>query len=497
MKNNRILSWLSEHRVIRVLVLIAFFYLICFFLFPFDSPLSKVTATDNGIYMTIGRSWIHGAIPYRDLFDQKGPFTFLVNAAGYLLSDSKTGPFLVCGMIVFSALAIEWHILSGISRRLALLTCFLTAAGVWVFAFCLNMPEVHVLPFTAYPVCTFYQWIVLQKGNIQEKLKPGKVFLFGICFGIALMTKATNGMVILGVCISAGVIYFRNRWYSDFWKSIAIFLAGTALIFGIFSVYFLIYGSFHDFIYGTFLFNFLYTGQQSKSADALRTAIQYAIPVLLPAGYLICDARKNGERNYSFVLLTVIFAIAGQSMGNLMPHYAACNLPLYALVIADVLLRLQPGRKRKAAITVYSFLILILFGKLIALDGWRVLTYSRWGEHIYQADIQVKDFIDAHHLGDSMLAYNTEPDIYLISETVPAWKHFSLQDFHAEFDPEIRDEFREILRSRKIQCLVLSSEPIADEESAALISENYELAYTATGKNYRGETRTEYIYVLR
>ena len=142
-------------------------------------------------------------------------------------------------------------------------------------------------------------------------------------------------------------------------------------------------------------------------------------------------------------------------------------------------------------------LFLVCFGYDFALDGWRVLTYAKWGECIAQASEQSKEFIYENNLEDSVLAYNTEADIYLIAEIVPAWKHFTLQDFHAIFEPAIVQQFKEVLQQRTIRCLILPSNHLSDPQADALLEENYQLAHVSTGENYRGDLRTQYIFVLK
>ena len=491
-------TYFDSHRLAAFLLLAVVYFVLCLLLFPFDSPLGKVAATDNGIYMVIGRGWVHGALPYRDLFDQKGPFTFLVNSLGFRITDSRLGPFLVCSVIVFISLAMEWHFLQKRNRQTAITACLLTAFGVWLFAFCLNIPEVHVLPCTVYPVYAVYRWLTDQDGNVQVKLRPLSVFLIGICFGIALMTKATNGMVILGVCLFLAIAYCRQHWFADLFKSILLFLAGTGVVFGVFSAYFAWHGAFDDFIYGTFLFNFLYTNRRMDGFGIFGANAQYAVLFVVVLGYLIHFWRKEGKNSYTaFFACTTITAIIGQSLGNVVAHYVACNVPLYALMIALAIERWKAAGGSKKTCAAVVLLFAFSFGYDFALDGWRVLTYAKWSESIYQASEESKEFIYENNLEDSVLAYNTEADVYLIGDLVPAWKHFTLQDFHAIFDPSITEQFKEVLHQRTIRCIILPSGHLDDPETDALLQSNYSLAHVSTGENYRGDLRTQYIFVLK
>lgn len=45
--------------------------------------------TDTNIYFTIGRGMTRGLMPYRDLFDHKGPLLFILYALGAAISDTS------------------------------------------------------------------------------------------------------------------------------------------------------------------------------------------------------------------------------------------------------------------------------------------------------------------------------------------------------------------------------------------------------------------------
>ena len=52
--------------------------------------------TDSNLYFTIGRGMLEGLMPYRDLFDHKGPLIFMLYALGALVSDTSFfGVFLL------------------------------------------------------------------------------------------------------------------------------------------------------------------------------------------------------------------------------------------------------------------------------------------------------------------------------------------------------------------------------------------------------------------
>lgn len=77
---------------------IAFFsFAILTFFSPSTSWLFGNAATfDSNMFQVIGKYWASGeALPYRDIWDLKGPIIFFVNALGYWLTGDKLGVFFI------------------------------------------------------------------------------------------------------------------------------------------------------------------------------------------------------------------------------------------------------------------------------------------------------------------------------------------------------------------------------------------------------------------
>ena len=77
----------------------------CFVIFSFitiliscysTSPLHKNSyGIDSPIFMNMGKGILNGDIPYRDLFDHKGPLIFYIDALGWKLFGNTLGIFII------------------------------------------------------------------------------------------------------------------------------------------------------------------------------------------------------------------------------------------------------------------------------------------------------------------------------------------------------------------------------------------------------------------
>lgn len=55
-----------------------------------SSPLYPLNDwVDANCFMTVGKSMIHGLVPYRDLIEQKGPLLYMIHAVAALISETS------------------------------------------------------------------------------------------------------------------------------------------------------------------------------------------------------------------------------------------------------------------------------------------------------------------------------------------------------------------------------------------------------------------------
>ena len=88
--------------------------------------------TDTNIYFTIGRGMTRGLMPYRDLFDHKGPLLFMLYALGAAISDTSfIGVFILEALSLAAAVYAGWRTVSLFGEgRLTLLSMPILAAVV-------------------------------------------------------------------------------------------------------------------------------------------------------------------------------------------------------------------------------------------------------------------------------------------------------------------------------------------------------------------------------
>lgn len=134
----------SVHDGIRFILWVIVAFLICYYS-SYVSPYYEIPRDGDAIiYSLMGRGMVEGLVPYRDLFDQKGPLIFLIYGFSYALYGSYWLVFVleVFAVIVSMAFCYKAALLF-VSRRKPLSCLF------WSFIPCVIstvMGEGGILP---------------------------------------------------------------------------------------------------------------------------------------------------------------------------------------------------------------------------------------------------------------------------------------------------------------------------------------------------------------
>ena len=163
-----------------------FSFLICYYS-SYVSPYYEIPVScDPIIYHLMGRGMMEGLMPYRDLFDQKGPFIFLIYGFSYALCGSYWLVFVLEGFAVTASMIFCYKAaLLFVSGKKAFIVSLLILYSMCSFHYYAGggHPSEFILPFqfaAIYGVCRLYR-------DPDRFVRTGVVFGAGI--GMALLLK--------------------------------------------------------------------------------------------------------------------------------------------------------------------------------------------------------------------------------------------------------------------------------------------------------------------
>ena len=223
-------------------------------LLPASPIIQKIPADDSGMYLYTGREILSGKMLYRDVWDNKGPLLYYLNALGlYLGRDSRWGVWFLEFIFVFLAAIAGFKLSREVFGFLPAI--FATVGWVMSLVFVLdggNLTEEYALPLQFLSLYLFWR-------AEKRKLSFWPLFLIGILGGLAFLLRQN----LIGVTISILFFLLIRGWQGkDFLKSVrksGVVLLGFSLPIAVVYGYFAKNQALADLIEATFRFNLAYS----------------------------------------------------------------------------------------------------------------------------------------------------------------------------------------------------------------------------------------------
>lgn len=232
-----------------------------FLLFFFCTKLSPLYEcnywADLHIYFNIGKGLMNGLVPYKDLFDHKGPLIFFIYGLGYLISpDTFAGIYIIESILFFVGLSAVYIISRYfLSKAYAFAVAILFSCTYLVFSGLGGAAEDFVLIFEVISLMLF---ILYFKKDLSAKHIYINLFLQGILLALVFFIKL-NFIIFQAILVLTILTNFLSeRKFSILIKSTLAFNGGFAGVTAIISLYFIINSAFSDFTFAYITFNSLY-----------------------------------------------------------------------------------------------------------------------------------------------------------------------------------------------------------------------------------------------
>ena len=443
---------------------------------------------DAAQFLTIGKGWAEGLLPYRDLFDHKGPVVFFVNMLGYRLTGSKYGVAAIQICFLFAAILAICGILRLEEKsRIYIILCVMIAliimrlnygTGDTTGEFCLPL-----LCWSFYGIFSYFSRI---KDKTEHDFRWA--FLYGITAGICFMTRATN---VSPIAVGVIVITFRlllRKQFRNLYENALAFIVGFLGIMLPFMLYFHWKGVLYEAFYATFLYNAMYLDKMEPwilwaEAKNLRAFcrdffVWYSVFFSSLIRFIKRDRLVGTVLLLTGILEGVIF-LGGANFSN----YAIVCLPQFVLFLNEVYSLLRSGR------TDHRFLagfMMFLTGELCVLSlsgnmssfldyrqSYAVHNERKWEKLFNEIPEEERDSFVVY--GENQLK-----EIYLLTGTMPYYKYFIVQDWHGGFSDKVHSEIYELFRDGDARWILTDeyTEIIGD-----ILETRYELYDTA--ENYK------------
>lgn len=470
--------------------------LITVLIFSACSPLCVFNPWDDAnCFLTLGRSIANGLVPYRDIYEQKGPLLYFVHALAALIS-SKTflGVYfiqaIICAIAHYYSIKIA-SLYTQVTGRLLILSVPLTMLLYSVNAYYYgDSAEEMILPIFA---ITLY--IVLK--SIKEESLPSisETAFIAVGTACAFWIKYTLCGFFLGTVIFFLIYSIRKKIFKKLAKLILVFVVAFVLSAIPILIYFAANHALGD-LFTAYFYNNIFLYKNVEDAIPLTGAIPYA---------LIITVLKLINNPYLIVmlLLSVIFFITKKRFTEL-----AAYMTLFFFTIVFIFQGSFIGFYYIFAVASFTFPALAgieLFcsrfriNKAVIIPVSAVLTVVAFFFSIATSNISKKkndypQFVFAEYIKDypdaTLLEYDfMDQGFYTAAGIIPSEKYFCSLNIDSILD-EARIAKEDAVRNQRVDFIVTRNHAY-DWNGYELVNA---MNYTGKDFNYNIGTDTYYLY---
>jgi hypothetical protein len=353
-------------------------------------PLYETPNRDGGLFMYMGDQLLKGKLLYVDIWDNKGPLIFYINALGLFLGQGyRWGVWGMEFIFVFLSAFLGFITI----KRMWGLAPAIFATCLWLVGFNNvmrggNFTEDYSLLFNFAAIYLF--WNDLQKGP-----KWSHQFMIGVVLALNFLLRANNIGVELSIVLVLFVSAFLDKEWSVSLKKLAWMSAGSLVVFALVAIYFYSLGTLEEMVTAGYTYNFFYSdgdGAKGGLFTSFRRGLNLlgypALPALL--GYLVLfrklpETIRNGEKSsrdfYIFLLIGLPVEVLFSSLsGRNYPHYYICWSPYIAVLSGLILYYLispaiNEDLQRRSISTLSAVILLIGLASFSTLNQYTPAIY--------------------------------------------------------------------------------------------------------------------------
>ena len=462
---------------------------------------------DANSFFTVGKSIFNGLVPYKDIFEHKGPLLYFIYGIGYLMSHKTFHGVFILEVISLTIFLYYIHKVFSLyfdkKYSLVLLPALSMMMSISIFFFHGGSCEEFCLPFIG---VSLYYYI---KHFKSEKLSNKEILINGLMAGIVLMTKYT----LLGFWIAFGLFicisYLKNKEFKKIFIFCGLFLLGMIIPFILVLIYFLINKGVKEFINVYFIFNITAYGSSEhygivrkvyKILKYIYSLLMEVKPlgVLLILPFILAFFTKEKDRIFRLSLvcmpyITFFFIAFG------LKTYIYYHLTVYLLSIILIEIFVSKLFKKyidKIINKKYFIILLIIY-----LLGILFLTY-RYANYKEYITMKKEDLVQYKYASYIKKTKNPtllnmgflDIGVYTLAEIVPNTRFFMVHNISYDKFKDNLDEMEKYVRNREIKFIVYST--LYGEEPPEYIYDNYELVYN-DHYVYESHDFTSYLFELK
>lgn len=442
---------------------------------------------DANAFFTVGKSMMNGVIPYKDLFEQKGPFLYLIYGIGYLFTHkSFHGVFI---LEVFSFSIFMYYIYKIIKLYLdekyslvilPIMAYIITTSTAFAHG---GSCEEFAFPYMAISLYYFIKHFKI------SPLTNKEIIINGVMAGIILMMKYTMLGLWIGFGLFMFIDYLRKKKIKDGILFCLKFLLGMAIPFIIGVIYFIIVGGLKDFIKDYFIINItLYSNNTSILARIIGMIkglfqllkLNGKIVLLLVALYPIFVLCIKGKDYYLKISLIGIMFLTTFFITWGLVFYIYYILPLFIFILISLIGIISIISKyidkildKKIFIIISMIIMILSLGLCYTRANYKEYkSYKK--DHYFQ--YKYAEYINKYKNPTLLNMGSLDAGLYTTTGIIPNTRFFEVQNIEYDRFKDNLDEMKKNVENKDVK-FILYYRRADFEEVPEYIYNNYELVY--------------------
>ncbi len=467
-----------------------------------SSPLYPMNDwVDANAFFTMGKGMFNGLVPFKDLFEQKGPFLYVIYGIGYLISNTTFLGIFLIEVVSFTILLYYFYKILKLYQmkdKIYFLAPILVTIIITMKAFFSGgSAEEIALPLM---MISLYHFLSLIKDKQYLKENKKIYFITGIIAGIVLWIKYT----FLGFWIAFGVIFLFLFIYEKRWKQAISFclcyLLGMIFITLPVIIYFLYHNALSDLWEVYFYFNiFLYRPSIHECSFLVELGLKvyylflsimknwiFGIFLTLGSIFVLKDKIILLKKSKLTILILFLFLYYFSFFGG--SYYIYYFLILAPFAIFGVLELGKLFSKVKIYVVPICIVVCFLF-TILTSDKLEFLKVEKSSLAQYKfADIMNRE------KNPTMLYYGgIDGGFYTVANILPTERYFERVNISYLSSSDNLDSQNDAIKNRRTQFVITKRILEKEVNNIPYLNENYELVAHEI-QEYEGNDWNYFLY---
>lgn len=385
---------------------------------------------DGSTFQVIGKSWLNGHLPYRDVFDHKAPIIYFINMIGFFIGQGSNAGIMFLQIVSMTFTTYGLFKINSIKIKNKIINIFVVIfiTSIWLILGYEtgNKTEEWCMPFLVYSLyfsLKFFDNYYNTKLIVLDKYVS---LFFGLTSGFCLMMKFTNIIPVMPFIAIIYVLFFINKKYNELVKHILWFLLGIVIMSLPFFIYFFANGIFSDFIYCSFSFQYKYLKMLEQIQDYninILSFLRYYFPLWL---IIPISIKYIINKRYLYVTaLILVFLLESYVLYFSLrgTYYVAILMPIFAIALNEMFDFLSKKRIDMALLIVLPLAFITIF-----LYRYNNINFE------YSNDPYIIDILDKVD-SESLVCYDLKVgttnyiELFCKKKTAPVYKYYFQQSF--------------------------------------------------------------------